>query len=102
MSASETLSKTRAATKPETRTPPLYKVLLLNDDYTTWEFVVFVLQRYFRKGAAEAERITRDVHQKGVGVAGVYPFEIAETKAQQATRCARQEGHPLRLELEPA
>lgn len=97
--STETLSKTETA--PRTKTPPRYKVLLLNDDYTTWDFVVFVLMRFFRKSAEEANRITQDVHQKGVGLAGVYPFELAETKATQVIRAARQEGHPFRATVEP-
>lgn len=97
--STETLSKTETASR--TKTPPRYKVLLLNDDYTTWDFVVFVLMRFFRKSAEEANRITQDVHQKGVGLAGVYPFELAETKANQVIRAARQEGHPFRATVEP-
>lgn len=97
--STETLSKTETAS--QTKTPPRYKVLLLNDDYTTWDFVVFVLMRFFRKSAEEANRITQDVHQKGVGLAGVYPFELAETKAGQVIRAARQEGHPFRATVEP-
>ncbi len=94
--STDTLSQTRSQTK----TPPLYKVLLLNDDYTPMEFVLYVLMRFFRKGAAEANRVMLEAHQKGVGVAGVYTFEIAETKVAQTMSAARQEGHPLRLELE--
>ncbi len=101
--AEGTLTKTRAEpkTQPKTQTPPLYKVLLLNDDYTTWDFVVFVLMRFFRKSEAEADRLTLEVHQKGVALAGVYVYEVAETKANQVNRAARQEGHPFRATLEP-
>ncbi len=97
--AGDTLTKTR--TQPQTKTPPQYKVLLLNDDYTTWEFVVYVLTRFFAKSEAEANRLTLEVHQKGVVLAGVYTFEIAETKAQQVVRAAQQEGHPFRATVEP-
>ena len=97
--AGDTLTRTR--TEAKTASPPQYRVLLLNDDYTTWDFVLYVLMRYFRKDLAEAQRITRDVHQQGVGLAGIYPFEVAETKAEQVNRAARQEGHPFRATLEP-
>ena len=97
--AGDTLTKTR--TQPQTKTPPRYKVLLLNDDYTTWDFVVYVLTRFFSKSEAEADRLTLEVHQKGVVLAGVYTFEIAETKAQQVVRAAQQEGHPFRATVEP-
>jgi ATP-dependent Clp protease adaptor protein ClpS len=99
--SSETLTKPRPSAAPETDTPPRYRVLLLNDDYTTWDFVIFVLMRFFRKSEAEAEAITLEVHQKGVGLAGVYPFEVAETKATQVIRAAREEGYPLRATVEP-
>ncbi|RDI96748.1 ATP-dependent Clp protease adapter ClpS [Meiothermus sp. QL-1] len=79
----------------------MYKVLLLNDDYTPMDFVVEVLMRYFRKSEPEAVRIMLQVHHAGVGVAGVYPFEIAETKVQQVVQAARREGHPLQCTLEP-
>ena len=80
---------------------PMYKVLLLNDDYTTWDFVVFVLMRFFNKSEAEAHRGTLEVHQKGIYVAGVYTFEIAETKANQVIRSAQEEGHPFQATVEP-
>ena len=95
--SSDTLTKTRTVTK----TPPQYKVLPLNDDYTTWDFVMFVLMRFFGKSESEADRLTLEVHQKGVVLAGVYAFEIAETKANQVVRAARQEGHPFRATVEP-
>ncbi|MFC4452982.1 ATP-dependent Clp protease adapter ClpS [Deinococcus sonorensis] len=81
--------------------PRLFRVLLLNDDYTPMEFVVMVLTRYFRKSLADAETIMLNVHQRGSGLAGVYTREVAETKAAQVTAHARQEGHPLALSLEP-
>ncbi len=97
MSKTETLSKPKA----KTTKPPMYKVLILNDDYSTWDFVVYVLMRFFQKSQNEAEQITRDVHYKGVGLAGVYAFELAETKVNQVNSTARQEGHPLRCTMEP-
>ncbi len=86
--------------RPKTKRPNLYKVLLLNDDYTPMEFVVLVLEKYFGKGREEAERIMLHVHQKGVGVCGVYTYEVAETKVAQVMDIARQHGHPLQCTLE--
>jgi ATP-dependent Clp protease adaptor protein ClpS len=90
------------ATKPQTRTekPSLYKVLLLNDDYTPMEFVVHVLERFFRKSPEEAMQIMLHVHQKGVGVCGVYTFEVAETKVMQVIDFSRQNQHPLQCTME--
>ena len=87
-------------TRPKTKKPSLYKVLLLNDDYTPMEFVVHVLERYFSKGREEATQIMLHVHQKGVGVCGVYTYEVAETKVTQVMDFARQHGHPLQCTLE--
>jgi ATP-dependent Clp protease adaptor protein ClpS len=87
-------------TRPKTKKPSLYKVLLLNDDYTPMEFVVHVLEKYFNKGRQEATRIMLHVHQKGVGVCGVYTFEVAETKVTQVMDFSRQHGHPLQCTLE--
>jgi len=87
-------------TKPKTRKPSLYKVLLLNDDYTPMEFVVHVLERFFNKGRDEATRIMLHVHQKGVGVCGVYTFEVAETKVTQVMDFARKHQHPLQCTME--
>lgn len=98
---SDSATKTRTETKPSTRTPPLYKVLLLNDDYTPMDFVVEVLMRFFKKSELEATRIMLQVHHAGVGVAGVYPFEIAETKVNQVMDAASAEGHPLQCTMEP-
>ena len=87
-------------TRPKTKKPSLYKVLLLNDDYTPMEFVVVVLQKYFGKSRDEAERIMLHVHQKGVGVCGVYTFEVAETKVTQVMDFSRANNHPLQCTME--
>jgi ATP-dependent Clp protease adaptor protein ClpS len=87
-------------TKPKTKKPSLYKVLILNDDYTPMEFVVFVLERFFSKGREEATRIMLHVHHKGVGICGVFTYEIAETKVAQVMDMARQHVHPLQCTME--
>lgn len=87
--------------KSKVKKPRLYKVIFLNDDYTTMEFVVRVLELIFRKSAAEAAAIMLNVHNKGAGVAGVYTKEIAETKIEKTAEWASQEGHPLVLTMEP-
>jgi ATP-dependent Clp protease adaptor protein ClpS len=87
-------------TRPKTKRPSLYKVLLLNDDYTPMEFVVYVLERFFNKPREEATRIMLHVHQKGVGVCGVYTYEVAETKVTQVMNFARQHQHPLQCTME--
>jgi ATP-dependent Clp protease adaptor protein ClpS len=87
-------------TRPKTKKPSLYKVLLLNDDYTPMEFVIHVLEKYFSKGREEATRIMLHVHQKGVGVCGVFTYEVAETKVTQVMDVARQNGHPLQCTME--
>ena len=87
-------------TKPQTKRPAMYRVLILNDDYTPMEFVVHVLERYFSKGREEATRIMLHVHQKGVGICGVYTYEVAETKVTQVMDFSRQHGHPLQCTLE--
>ena len=78
----------------------MYKVLLLNDDYTPMEFVVHVLERFFGKNGDEATQIMLHVHQKGVGVCGVYTYEVAETKVTQTMDLARKHQHPLQCTLE--
>ena len=88
--------------RPEVRKPPMYKVLLLNDDYTPMDFVVHVLEKFFRKPHEQAVRIMLNVHQRGVGVCGVYPREIAESKVQQVLDFARSNQHPLQCSMEPA
>lgn len=87
-------------TRPKTKKPSLYKVLLLNDDYTPMEFVVHVVQKYFGKNREAAERIMLHVHQKGVGICGVYTFEIAETKVTQVMDFSRANNHPLQCTME--
>jgi len=88
--------------RPKTQKPQQYKVLLLNDDYTPMEFVVLVLEEVFKKSREDAYTIMLHVHQKGVGVCGVYTFEVAETKVTQVMDMARENGHPLQCTLEPA
>lgn len=87
--------------KPELKRPQLYKVLLLNDDYTPMEFVVQVLERFFRKNREQATQIMLHVHQQGMGVCGVYTREIAETKVRQVTVYAQEHQHPLQCTMEP-
>ncbi|MFQ6016604.1 MAG: ATP-dependent Clp protease adapter ClpS [Kiloniellaceae bacterium] len=86
--------------KPKTKTPSLYKVLMLNDDYTPMEFVVHVLEKFFGKRRADATRIMLHVHQRGVGVCGVFTYEVAETKVTQVVDYARRHQHPLQCTLE--
>ncbi len=87
-------------TRTRTARPSMYKVLLLNDDYTPMEFVVHVLQKFFHKNAEDATRVMLHVHQRGVGVCGVYPFDVAETKVTQVIDYARRNEHPLQATLE--
>ena len=87
-------------TRPKTKKPSMYKVLMLNDDYTPMEFVVHVLQRFFNMGPEDATRIMLHVHQRGVGICGVFTYEIAETKVNQVMDLARQEQHPLQCTME--
>ena len=90
------VTKTRAKTKK----PSMYKVLLLNDDYTPMEFVVQILKHIFRKSHDEATAIMLHVHQKGIGVCGVYTHELAETKVNQVIESSRQNQHPLQCTME--
>jgi ATP-dependent Clp protease adaptor protein ClpS len=91
---------TKTKTKP--KRPSQYRVLLLNDDYTPMEFVVMVLKRFFGMDLEEATRVMLHVHQKGVGVCGVFPYEVAETKVNQVMDFAKQNQHPLQCTLEKA
>lgn len=86
--------------KPKTKKPAMYKVLMLNDDYTPMEFVVHVLERFFSKSREEATRIMLHVHHRGVGICGVFTYEVAETKVTQVMDFARQHQHPLQCTLE--
>lgn len=87
-------------TRTRTKRPSMYKVLLLNDDYTPMEFVVGVLMTIFHKNAEEATRIMLHVHQHGVGLCGVFTFEVAETKVAQVMDAARRSQHPLQCTME--
>jgi ATP-dependent Clp protease adaptor protein ClpS len=89
-------------TRPRTRKPSNYKVLMLNDDYTPMEFVVLVLQRYFNMSIDDATRVMLQVHQQGVAVCGVFTYEVAETKVSQVMDFARENQHPLQCTLEKA
>lgn len=91
---------TKTLAKP--KKPSQYKVLMLNDDYTPMEFVVMVLKRFFSMDLEQATRVMLHVHQKGVGVCGIFPYEVAETKVNQVMDFARQNQHPLQCTLEKA
>ncbi len=84
-----------------TKEPSLYRVLLHNDDYTPMDFVTFVLKRFFSKSEEAAQKIMLDVHHKGVGLAGVFSFEIAETKVMQVNQFSKQNQYPLKTSFEP-
>ena len=86
--------------KPKTKKPSMYKVLMLNDDYTPMEFVVHILERFFSKSRQEATRIMLHVHRRGVGICGVFTYEVAETKVTQVMDFARKHQHPLQCTLE--
>jgi len=88
--------------KPKTQKPAMYKVLMLNDDYTPMEFVVLVLERFFAKSREEATQIMMHVHRRGVGICGVFTFEVAETKVTQVMDLAKRHQHPLQCVLEKA
>ena len=87
-------------TKPQTKRPSLYRVLLLNDDYTPMEFVVHVLERFFNKDQEAANRIMMHVHQHGIGECGIYTYEVAETKVTQVMDFSRKHQHPLQCVME--
>lgn len=86
--------------RTETKKPSMYKVLLLNDDYTPMDFVVHVLKRFFNKDQVEAERITMNVHNQGVGLCGIYTYEVAETKTAHVMDLSRRSQHPLQCKVE--
>lgn len=87
--------------RQQTKRPPLYKVLFHNDDFTTMEFVVHVLKKFFDKDRTEATRIMLHIHHSGIGLVGLYPFEVAETLVQQASDYALANEYPLRITMEP-
>ena len=94
------VTERRTREQTRTRRPPLYKCILLNDDYTPMEFVVEILKSIFHKAHAEATRIMLHVHQNGMGVAGIYPYEIAETKIKSVEELARENQFPLKCVME--
>jgi ATP-dependent Clp protease adaptor protein ClpS len=93
--------KTRTAIKPQTKRPPLYKVILLNDDFTPREFVVQVLKAVFRMGAERAHHVMMTAHRRGACVIAVYTRDVAETKAKEATELGKSKGYPLFFTTEP-
>lgn len=97
----DTVLKPRAKAKPQTKRPKLYKVILLNDDYTPREFVVQVLKAVFRMNESQAYRVMMTAHQKGACVIAVYTRDVAETKAKEATELRKQKGYPLFFTTEP-
>lgn len=86
--------------KPQTQKPPLYKVILLNDDFTPMDFVILILKKFFMKTEAEANRTMLQVHMEGAGLAGVYTFEVAETKVYSVNEFSRRQKHPLKCIME--
>ncbi|RJQ65921.1 MAG: ATP-dependent Clp protease adapter ClpS [Desulfobacteraceae bacterium] len=98
----ETIKDVDARTDRDTKEPPIYRVLLHNDDYTTMEFVVQVLMLVFHKSVEQATKIMLNVHKRGIGVCGLFTYEVAETKVETVTRLARENGHPLKCTMEKA
>jgi ATP-dependent Clp protease adaptor protein ClpS len=86
--------------KSKVQKPPLYKIIMHNDDYTTMEFVILVLKKFFLKSDGQANEIMLSVHQKGSGICGTYTFEVAETKIIHVNRFSKENGHPLKVTLE--
>ena len=97
----QTVVKPRTKVKPKTQRPPLYKVILLNDDYTPREFVVQVLKAVFRMNAEHAQRVMMTAHRRGACVIAVYARDVAETKAKEATELGKSQGYPLFFTTEP-
>jgi ATP-dependent Clp protease adaptor protein ClpS len=97
----DTGTKTRTKAKTQTRDPQMFRVLILNDDYTPMDFVVEVLTTFFRKSEQEAVQIMLAVHHAGAGLCGVYTHEVAETKVNQVAEAAHEHGHPLQATMEP-
>jgi len=96
----ETIGDVDARTATDNKEPAMYKVLLHNDDYTTMEFVVHVLITVFHKSVENATQIMLNVHKLGIGLCGVYTYEVAETKVETVTRLARENGHPLKCTMQ--
>jgi len=94
-------SSTATIRKEKLQAPRMYKVIMHNDDYTTMEFVIHVLQKYFQKNEAEAHAIMLEVHTRGFGVCGIFTYEVAESKAAKVTKYARDNGHPLKCSTDP-
>lgn len=101
-SENETERGVATKVRPKTKKPSMYRVILMNDDYTPMEFVVSVLMSIFKKTQEEATQIMLNVHQNGIGVCGVYTFEVAETKVSQVMEAAKRAQHPLQCTLEKA
>jgi ATP-dependent Clp protease adaptor protein ClpS len=101
LQAPRTGAATKTRARPKLQPPSLWKVILHNDDYTSQEFVVWILETIFRRPEPEAVRIMLDVHKRGKGVAGIYPFDIADTKVAQVLAMAEQHEFPLLCTLEP-
>jgi ATP-dependent Clp protease adaptor protein ClpS len=97
----KTLVKPRTQTRTKTKRPPLYKVILINDDYTPREFVVLVLKAVFRMNAERAYHVMMTAHRRGVCVIAVYAQDVAETKAKEATELGKSQGYPLYFTTEP-
>jgi ATP-dependent Clp protease adaptor protein ClpS len=98
----ETITRPQTSDQTRTTTPAMYRVLLLNDDFTPMDFVIHVLQKFFQKDYTEATQIMLQVHHQGAGVAGVFSYEIAETKVHQVNQYAKQNRHPLKSTMERA
>lgn len=94
-------SGTATIKKEKLQQPRKYKVIMHNDDYTTMEFVIHVLQKYFQKSHGEAQAIMLEVHTRGFGICGIFTFEVAESKAAKVTKYARENGHPLKCSTDP-
>ncbi|MFO7850727.1 MAG: ATP-dependent Clp protease adapter ClpS [Spirochaetia bacterium] len=98
--AGDTGTDVRERDQQETKEPDMYRVVLLNDDYTTMDFVIYIIQKVFHKPAAEAAKIMMDVHKKGKGIVGVYPLDIARTKAGEVKKLAQEREYPLECIIE--
>ena len=98
----ESNQETAVAEKAKTKKPPLYAVLLINDDYTPMDFVVHVIMKFFQKSEDEAMRLMLQVHEKGQAVSGIYTREIAESKAARVVQYAQEQQHPLQARIAPA